>query len=359
MIRILHVIGTLANGGVESFILNSYRHIDTTEIQFDFVVGSRECWSYAYENEIKSRGGRIIFFPTTPIGFLRYYRFLKRNHYKVVHSHREAMSALFLLVAKWANVPVRISHSHMGTFIGGITRKIGTVFLKPLLYNVTTKRLACGKEAGVYLYGNRSFEIVKNGIDVEKFCYRASWRLKKRKELALSEKDKVFIHVGRFEQQKNHDFLINVFYEIYLRDNTAKIILIGNGSLRNNIEKKINNLGLSSSIIILEQRADVNELLSAADVVIFPSFTEGFSLAMVEMQAAGLPILCSDTIPHEIKLTPLVHFNSIEVSPKQWANEAILLSEQMRVDFCSELKKAGLDIHESVKSLTRIYKSNA
>lgn len=355
MTRVLHVIGSLANGGIESFLLNIYRQIDRKETQFDFLVGTRDGWCDAYEKEITEKGGKVIYIPSGIKGFYSFYNYLKKHpEYKIVHSHRGGMSAFFLTVAKMAGVPNRISHSHNA----GETGRVKQLFIKvvrPLLCHVTTKRFSCGEEAGKYLYGKKSFIVIKNGIDLERYCYNPAWRQEKRSELGLTSSNIVFGHVGRFEFQKNHHFLIDIFNEITHMNDEARLLLIGGGSLKPEIEKKVSDLGLTEKVLFLEQRLDVNELLSAIDVVLFPSHYEGFSLAMVEMQASGLPILSSDSVPHEINLTKQVYFKKIEESALEWAKEAIQLVNVERKNYNKEIEAAGLDIKKSSRELLEIY----
>lgn len=357
MIRVLQVIGTLANGGMESFILNIYRHINRDQIQFDFVVGSKNGWCETYAHEIESMGGKVIFLPTNLQGLIAFYRLLRgHSEYQVVHAHRDAMSTLFLMVAMLVGLPVRISHSHNAGATGFMKRTI-TQMIKPVLNIVATKRLACGKEAGDFLFGNHSYRIVPNAIDIKKFLYDTEVMTRKRIEIGIPPQSVVIGHVGRFEYQKNHAFLIDIFREICQKIDHAVLLLIGSGSLKGIIEKKVADAGLASKVVFLEQRFDINELLSAMDVVVFPSYYEGFSMAMVEMQASGLPILCSDFVPHEINITGKVEFASIKDNPRVWADKVLeIVANDVRADgHVEKLYKAGLDIESSVEIMQKIY----
>lgn len=356
MIRVLHNIGTLASGGMESFLLNIYRNINREKVQFDFVVGSSNNWNQNYADEITRMGGRIYCIPNGLKGVCSFYKLLK-NHpeYQVVHSHRDAMSALFLYAAQKAGIKHRIAHSHNAGETG-IIKKIATKILCPLLNKVSTICFACGQEAGEHLFG-KDFTIIPNAIDLVTYKYNPIFAGDKREELGLKRSDIVFGHVGRLIKQKNHDFIIAVFKQIHSANKNAKLLLIGDGELKSEIERKIACLGLDDSVLILSNRADVNELLQAMDIVIFPSFYEGFSMAMVEMQASGLRILCSDQVPKEINITGNVVFKSLNDSATDWAKDAINLLNYNRnsTDSISLLTQAGLDIHQSARAIQDMY----
>lgn len=357
MIRILQNIGTLANGGMESFLLNIYRNIDRNQIQFDFVIGSYNNWNKNYADEIERLGGHIYHIPSGLKGIYPFYRILKAHpEYQIVHSHRDAMSALFLFAAKKAGVAHRLAHSHSAGETGFV-KHIGTILLRPLLNSVSTLRLACGLEAGQHLFGSHDFITIPNAIDLNIYQYQPKFSQQKREEIGFNTSDIIFGHVGRFINVKNHAFLIDIFQQIHLKNNNAKLLLIGDGKLKSEIKQKIIRLSLDDSILILSNRSDVNELLQTMNMVIFPSFYEGFSMAMVEMQASGLRILCSDQVPKEINITGNVVFKSINDSAEEWAIEALNLLNYNRDSHNSItlLTQAGLDIHQSAQNIQNMY----
>lgn len=356
MVRVLQNIGTLASGGMESFLFNLYRHIDREKVQFDFVVGSKNGWNVAYEEEIKQLGGRLYFIPTGLKGFYSFFRLLRAHpEWRVVHSQRDAMSAIYCMIALIGGVKIRIAHSHNAGETGS-AKKMFTRLMRPLLHLSSTHRMACGREAGEHLFYGTDYQIVPNAIDLKAYQYDSRKRAEKRNELNIKGNDLLIGHVGRFEQQKNHRFLLDVFSEIYHQRPDAKLLLVGTGSLKEEVKDQARKEGIADSLIILENRSDVNELLQAVDLIIFPSYYEGFSMAMVEMQAAGLRILSSDKVPHEINITGLVHFMSLNQGRKSWAGEALALLPYHRdIEVHEALSREGLDITESARAMQAFY----
>lgn len=356
-IRILHQVAGIGSGGFESLLINLHRNIDTSQIQFDYIL-SHDWGVYGYQQEMKALGGRIYQLPEGGLKqFVAFYRFLKQHpEYTIVHCHRGAFGAFYLVVAKMAGIKHRICHSHYSSrserFIAVMTN-----VLKPLVKMVSTKNYACGEGAGEYLFGSGNYEVLKNSLDLEKFKFPGC-RLKKRNELGYSDKDIVYGHVGHFNEQKNNPFLIDVFYEIQKKQPNAKLLMVGDGELLYLCMQKIKGYGIEDSVRILSHRTDVNELLQVIDIVIFPSRYEGFSVAMLEMQAASLRILTSDTVSTDINLTGEVYFKTLADGPNTWADEAIRLSEYNRnaIDV-SVLHKLGYDIKSEAKKLQMYYMS--
>lgn len=356
MIRVLHIIGTLANGGMESFILNLYRHIDRSRFQFDFVVGSRNGWCQQYADEIEQLGGMIYIVPKGLRGVPEFRSILSEHpEYKIIHCHRDAMSCFFLLVAKIEGIKCRVTHSHNASETG-LLKKTLTRLLLPFLNSMATHRLACGREAGEHLYHGHSYKVFPNAIDLSAFSYKENHALDIRMKLGFNTEDIIIGHVGRFEYQKNHAFLLDVFSVLNSQNPKTKLLLIGSGSLKDEIVKKVQSLSLSRSVVFLEQRTDIPDLLQSMDLVIFPSFYEGFSMAMVEMQAAGLRILASDQIPHEVNITGSVTFKSIKDGALQWAQTASSLLKYKKEEVpVQKLYDYGLDIHNSAKEIQSFY----
>lgn len=356
MIRILHVIGTLANGGMESFLLNLYRHVDRSRIQFDFVVGSQNGWCQSYADEIRNLGGEIYTLPAGLKG-IRAFQSLLLQHpdYQIIHCHRDAMSTLFLLVARFVGRKLLISHSHSASETGWV-KQVATVALLPLLNKLALYRLACGREAGEHLYHGYAYRVIPNAIDLSAFTYKQERAEIVRRNLGFFPDDLVIGHVGRFEKVKNHSFLLDVFSRLHTRDPRMKLLLVGSGSLKEAMVHQVEALGLHRSVVFLEQRTDIPDLLQAMDLVVFPSFYEGFSMAMVEMQAAGLRILASDQIPQEVNITGSVTFKSLKDGSEQWAQAASsLLAYRREAVPVHKLYEYGLDIHESARAIQQFY----
>ena len=355
-IRVLQEVAGLGNGGVETFLINVYRNIDRDKVQFDFILSHD--WSiHLYDGLIQELGGKIFYLPEGFSQFTSFYHFLV-NHpeYRIVHSHRGAFGSFYLFISWLAGIKHRIAHSHTT----GADRKVKAFFvviLRKFLTTVSTFRFSCGQKAGEWMYGNASFEVLNNAIDVESYRH-FDQRDSIRHSLGIEAGDLVIGHVGRFAEVKNHSFLIDVFNEIHYIRPDSKLLLVGDGPLRGKAEEKVKDLGLSNCVIFLQNRSDVNDLLLAMDLVVFPSLYEGFSFAMLEMQASSLRILASDTISSEINIIDCVYFQSLHDSAKVWASRAMGLCQYDRQSISVEkLYARGYDIGHVSKRLESFYLS--
>ena len=353
-VRILHEVAGLGNGGVETFLMNVYRNIDRSKIQFDFIL-SHDWKSNIYEDEIKSLGGKIFHLEEGYKQFFSFYKFLKSHpEYKIVHSHRGAFGSFYLFTAWLAGIKHRIAHAHTSSAVRK-SKARWVKCLRPFLYLVSTKRFSCGQKAGQWMYGKFNFEVLNNSIDLSSFRHFEK-REETRNMLGVKADELLFGHVGRFAEEKNHSFLIDIFKAIHDKNNKSKLLLIGDGNLKLSIEEKVRLLELSDSVIFLQNRNDVNLLLTAIDMVLFPSLFEGLSFAMLEMQASSLRILASDRIPEEINITGEVYFKNIDDDPKDWADQALSLSKYDRRNVgIQKMRDKGFDIRDNVKTLEAYY----
>ena len=321
--REAHVVGKMNNAGVEAVVMNYYRHIDRSKIQFDFIVD--EDSTHIPREEIESLGGRIFIVP--PYQKLNKYipaliKLFKENKNKIVHSHINTLSVFPLYAAKKAGVPVRIAHSHSTAAPGEWKKNILKYTLRPFAKVYATHYAACSRYAGECLFGKRSMErgevtIFNNAIDLDKFKYDENVRNEVRKELGLEGKF-VIGHVGRFCYQKNQEFLIDVFEEVYKQNSNAVLMLVGDGPDKEKIEEKVKNSYVSDCVLILGNRNDTDRLYQAMDVFVLPSRYEGLPVVGVEAQAAGLPCVLSDKMTEETKMTGNAEFQSIESDSKIW-----------------------------------------
>lgn len=364
-IRVLQVVTTMDIGGLETFIMNIYRNIDRTKVQFDFLK-HRETDSF-FDEEIRQMGGRIYNVPSIhPFHHNKYLNsldsFLKMNNeYKIVHSHINTYSMYALRAAEKANIPVRIAHSHATTPTKILDSKlIFRNYTKNKIKDYTTNNFACSIEAGKWLYGEKSYqkneiEVINNAIETEKFLYNPKTRLKIRKELGL--KDEFLIgHIGSFSEPKNHKFIIDIFNELYLRNNNARLLLVGDGGLRSEIEAKVEKLGLKEKIIFTGIQPNANDFLQAMDVFLMPSLYEGLPVTLVEAQASGIQCVISDNITDEVKITNLVDSISLEKSPNYWAEQINKYSTGYhRKDMSKEIINAGYDVKITAKCLEEFY----
>ena len=354
--RVLQVVTHMNRGGLETMIMNYYRNINREKIQFDFLVHRQE--RTAYDDEIEAIGGKIYRLPVLN-PFSKSYKnalnqfFEEHKEYQVIHVHQDCMSSVILKEAKKNNVAVRIAHSHSSSQDKNLKYLIKLHYRKKIS-KYATHLLACGKEAGEWMFCGADFEILNNAIDASKYISNEEKRVQMRQQLGISKDEFVVGHVGRFCYPKNHKFLIDIFEELSKRV-SCKLLLVGGGELRQEIEEKVKEKQLTDKVIFTGIRSDVADLMQAMDVFVFPSNYEGLPVTMIEAQASGLPCFISDKVPIECKKTDLVQQISLEDSVDSWV-EAVLESMKItRRNTYEEIKKAGFDIQENVAKLQKFY----
>lgn len=361
-IRVLHVFGRLDRGGAETEIMNLYREIDRSKIQFDFVKHTDD--SCSYDDEILSLGGHIYSAPAFNIVNLNNYKnfwtqfFERHSEHKIVHGHMRTTAFIYLALAKKYNKET-IAHSHSISNGIGFYAKIKDILQLPIR-NTANFLFACTDEAGRWLFGNdvvnrSNYFLIKNAIDPRKYEYNVQTRTSIRKKLNLEE-NVVIGHVGRFIPVKNQNFLLEVFCELVKKNSEVKLLMIGEGKDREKIENKINSLNLKSKVILLGERSDVADLMQAMDIFVFPSINEGLGMVAIEAQAAGLPVLASSSIPEDIKVTQNIKQLPLDKNAIFWANEIIeVLKGFNRIDTAKDIRSAGYDIKDTVNWLSDFY----
>lgn len=363
--RVLHIFAALDQGGVENFVMNVYRNIDREKIQFDFAMTSGR--KSFFDDEVKKLGGRVFYFdkPATKISV--YKRNLSRiineeGPFVAVHSHCYFFSGVILKICKNQKIVRRISHSHE-TYKGQkytLKRKVYEKVMRRLLLNNSTNMFGCSKQACLHLYGKNCFKdkrtkVINNAIDIKNFTCNENSRNEKRKELGIKENQILIGHTGRFADQKNHDLLIDIFKSVHDKNKNTKLLLIGDGPLRKQIEEKIEKLGLNDDVIFAGLRSNVNELLSAMDMFVLPSKYEGLPVAMIEAQANGLPCVISSTITDDTVVTDLVTKVSPSESSDKWAETILKQINVDRKNTSEDIKRAGFDIIDVSNMLEQIY----
>lgn len=362
-IRVLQVVVNMNRGGAETLLMNLYRNIDREKIQFDFLT----CKEGVFDKEIKQLGGKVYRIPyITDVGHFKYRKNLEEffschPDYKIVHSHLDKMSGLVMQAAKKARIPVRISHSHNTSSEGRMPAKLYKWYIGQLINPNATNYYACSQLAGKWLFKERAAKtsILKNGINLDHFQYSPQTRREIREELHIPEKNIVFGHVGRFAHQKNHKFLIEVFAEYCKSDNNSILLLIGDGPLREEIEKKAFDLEIRNKVKFLGVRSDIPRILQALDLFIFPSLHEGLPVSLIEAQCAGLPCFISDQISPEVDMEmDLVEFlplNNMNLWIKTIKNRlAVTDSRQLNLE---PIKQKGYNIKDSASQLEKFYLS--
>ena len=358
-IRILQVINGMDRGGAETVVMNLYRHIDHQLIQFDFLVHTtRNC---VYDDEIQALGGKIFRAPSYRlVNHFSYCKWLQRffeahPEYHIIHGHQYSTAAIYLSVAKKYGL-VTIAHSHSTSNGFNISAIIKNMIQRPL-YRIADYRIACSQAAGEWLYrGKADFQVLPNSIDTNLYRFSPGLRDKTRSELKIAPNAFVIGHVGRFCKVKNHTMLLNIFTEIHEIKPQSKLLLVGDGPLRKEIEQKAAQLGLMDAVLFTGIRSDVAAILQAMDIFVFPSLYEGLPVTLIEAQAVGLPCVIADHITQEVCLTKLIHRKSLKDSIESWARMVYTVaSATKRQDMQTVIQEAGYDIQDSAKTLMSLY----
>jgi glycosyltransferase involved in cell wall biosynthesis len=370
--RILHVVGSLTTGGIETWLLNVLRIIDRDRYRLDFLVHSDE--AATYDDAVRAMGSDIHICAHTkqPIRYSRTFKEILREYepYDVVHSHVDRYSGFVMRLSAESRVPTRIAHSHLDSAgvnaVAGVKRKSYLALMHRWINRFSTDGLAVSEAAGRAMYErdwgvDPRFRKLYCGIDTLPF-HNAVDRRELRAELGLPADAFVLGHVGRFREQKNHTFLLDIANEVIRRDSNVFLLLIGEGELRPAVEERVRQLGLEDRVIFAGRRDDVAHLLmGAVDVFVFPSNFEGLGLALVEAQAAGLPCVVSDVNPEEAIISPeLVKRLSLTAPPSDWATAILSVrGEQIpaRAAALAAVEASPFDIRQSVASLEAIYAS--
>lgn len=359
-LRVLHFQGRMGLGGAETFMMNTYRNIDRSKVQFDFLLYDDYKEVSPYHDEIERLGGRIFYVTNPKKNIIKYIRevrrLLKKQTFDIIHSQVFFGSGLNVLLASKAGIKKRIVHSHATSHESekNIIFKIIKKLLDKLMFRYSTDFLACSNDAGYALFGkNKNFIFVPNGIDLDKYREKKQPTSNIRAELGIRENTFVVGNVGRFEMQKNHTFLIDIFKSIIESQPNSHLLLIGEGSLEEQIKRKVKEMGLENNVAFLGLRNDISDILKEIDVFLMPSLYEGLPISAVEAQASGNKLVLSDTISKETKLTENVQFISLEKPAEYWKN--CVLSEPFHNKALSELEK--YDMKNTSRIMESIYLS--
>lgn len=356
-IRVAQVLNRMDSGGVESVVMNYYRHIDREKVQFDFYLAENS--SFPQREELEQLGAGIFLLPSysRPIRYHRVlYKVFKERRYKIVHAHLSTMSVFPLFAAWRAGVPVRICHNHTTAYWGEGFKTLLKYILRPFNKIFATDYFACGETAGRWMFGDRCFgsgrvTVMPNAIETERFVFDPEARTALRNELEIPQNAFVVGHVGRFTYAKNHAFLLEIFCEVLKARPSAKLLLAGEGELYDNIKSRAEKLGIEGNVVFTGVRIDINRLYSVMDVFCLPSFYEGLGLVVWEARRNGLSVVLSDKIPKEIGCNENDHFLSLKLEAKAWARRLLSLSRMtpIKTDYIIP------DIQKSAKWIERFY----
>ena len=357
------VVNTVSfcRNGISNVIFNIFKEIDRKKIQMDFVATDDKTEQWAREL-IRENGGKLFQINKSYSHILTYIKELSKclKEYDAIHIHGNSSSMVFeLIAAKMAGIDKRIVHSHNTTCGSPYLDKL----LRPLFYRLCDIRLACGEDAGRWMYKNRVFQVINNGIDTELYRYCEKDRIKERSKWGISNEEELIGHVGRLNQQKNQTYLLEIFKRLVINNNKIKLILIGDGPLEKELRSKADRIGISDKVIFAGAINNVNVLLNAIDIIVMPSLYEGLPLTLIEEQANGLVCIVSDTITEEVNISGNVRFASLNDDKNVWTK---IVEDEIRknlkrsrnnqsTESIKRIRKKGFDICESVKKLNDLY----
>lgn len=365
-IRVLHVIGVMNRGGAETMIMNLYRHIDRSKVQFDFVENSSE--PAIFDEEIISLGGRIYRCPhyngKNHFTYVKWWKEFFQAHskeYPIVHGHLGSTAAIYLSIAKKYGA-YTIAHSHSA----GTDHSMKSYLYRIMSHNtrnVADYFFACSEAAGLDRFGRKvisdtHYAVLNNAIEVDRFSYDQDVRQSVRRELGYGPNQIVVGHIGRYTKEKNHAFVLKIFYELKKLNNDARLLMIGGGPLHTQITQASERMGIFSDTVFTGVRSDVDQLVQAMDIFVLPSLYEGLPVTMVEAQAAGLPCIISDKVPPECILTEgLVDVVPLSAGAEEWADAILKKRNTPRTDRSAEIAAHGFDITTEAVKLQEFYLS--
>lgn len=358
-IKVLHVLTVLNRGGLETMLMNYFRNSDRSKFEYHFLVHRS---GGIFEREILENGGFIHRMPPLSFSLSVFNNYLKnldkffgKNQFNILHVHNNSFGYFPLKSGKKHGIPIRIMHSHISSLRDDWRKVILGKYLNKKIPFVANELYACGLDAGRWMYGEKKFKVIPNAINTEDFSYDPAKRKRMREKLKITD-GIALINVARFEPQKNHCFLMETFAELAKVKSHVHLFLVGEGKLDRQINLQIEELGIKDKVTLLGSRSDVNELLQAMDVFLFPSLFEGLPVSLVEAQASGIQCVISNGIPEE---AVLVRENVTVISLKEnanvWAERILALDLSDRKDVSEIIIRKGYDIKENAKKLENKY----
>ena len=373
-VHVLHIVGNMGIGGIETLIMNIYRNIDRSKVQFDFLIHNPTEGEYA--DEIKRMGGKIYRMPVlrdkTHTYYWRYFEykhalkkfFIEHPEIKIVHGHMTNTASIYMPIAqKYGKVKCCIAHSHQTEATPGLSGVV-TNFLQKNVEKVATDYFACSEEAAKWIYSPELVKagivkVIHNGADVEKYHFDSVEHEMLKKKMGYEGKI-IIGNVARFKKQKNHTFLIDIFAEIHKKNDQTVLVLVGQGELEEEMKRKVSQLGLENCVDFLGARNDVPTLLQVFDLFLLPSLFEGLPLVGIEAQAAGLPVVASNTVTPETDITGNVTFLPLDLSASEWADKTLdICASFTRKDLTEKVRAAGYDVKQTAQWLQNFYLSKA
>lgn len=365
VLRVLQVGMTRNLGGIETYLIEQFRHLDKSKIDYDFVNITGE-YSICYEDEILASGSKIFKVVSrhkNPL--LHYWQWFNillqhKGVYDVIVLNTNSLEYVFpLVLGKVFGIPVRVIHSHNSGFENkqGLARRLLVGMNKKLLAWSANLRFACSQFAGQWMFKDNPYHVIYNAIDIHKYDANLAVRDEMRQALNL-DTALTLLHVGRFSYQKNHSFLLDIFKEVHSIQPDSVLLLVGDtteeSEFLTEVKRKIKAYGLEHVVRLLGRRDDVNKIMQAADVLVMSSFFEGLTVVGIEAQASDLPLLLSDTVTKELGLLPSTQFISLEAGPTAWAKAIVNSKQHNRQSRYEELKAAGYDIGNETERVEKL-----
>lgn len=364
-LRVLQVGMTRNLGGIETYLIEQFRHLDKSKIDYDFVNITGE-YSICYEDEILASGSKIFKVVSRHknplLHYWQWFNILLQNKgvYDVIVLNTNSLEYVFpLVLGKIFGIPVRVIHSHNSGFENkqGLARRLLVGMNKKLLAWSANLRFACSQFAGQWMFKDNPYHVIYNAIDIHKYDADLIVREETRNALGLHT-ELTLLHVGRFSYQKNHSFLLDIFKEVHRIQPDSVLLLVGDtteeSEFLTEVKRKIKAFGLENVVRLLGRRDDVNKIMQAADVLVMPSFFEGLTVVGIEAQASDLPLLLSDTVTKELGLLPSTQFISLEAGPTAWAEAIVNSKQHNRQSRYEELKAAGYDIGNETERVEKL-----
>lgn len=364
-LRVLQVGMTRNLGGIETYLIEQFRHLDKSKIDYDFVNITGE-YSICYEDEILASGSKIFKVVSRHknplLHYWQWFNILLQNKgvYDVIVLNTNSLEYVFpLVLGKIFDIPVRVIHSHNSGFENkqGLARRLLVGMNKKLLAWSANLRFACSQFAGQWMFKDNPYHVIYNAIDIHKYDADLIVREETRNALGLHT-ELTLLHVGRFSYQKNHSFLLDIFKEVHRIQPDSVLLLVGDtteeSEFLTEVKRKIKAFWLENVVRLLGRRDDVNKIMQAADVLVMPSFFEGLTVVGIEAQASDLPLLLSDTVTKELGLLPSTQFISLEAGPTVWGEAIVNSKQHNRQSRYEELKAAGYDIGNETERVEKL-----
>lgn len=362
MIRVAIMAGVLHSGGKRNLIMEYYRHIDRSEMQFDFICDSDS--NGIPREEIESLGGKVYTvapYKNLPKHLWDTYRILKKNRYQLMHAYDNTLNVFPMFVGKLAGVKVRISES-ISKGDKSEKKTLMKYALRPFSHCFATHYMANSIDCGIWQFGKASYdkgevEIFKTVINADENAYDAVLRQETRRRFRWDQQI-VYGFIARFVEQKNPLFLIDVFNEIAKKQENALLVMIGFGELEADMMKRVGEYGIQDKVQNLGRRDDIRQFYNAFDAFLLPSLYEGMPVVGIEAQCCGLPIFFSKNITEETTASDLAHYIGLDQSPEEWADEIIRIVNRnipVRRSYVQDVKQAGFDSASEAKRMQVFY----